>query len=78
MKHITSEKMWPPPDDWTEIVILWNDITGGRRYPIKDILAWVEDTPGGCYHLHGFNSTDGFAFRFENPNDAIHFKLRWL
>jgi len=77
MIFVPAEEIWPPPS-WTEIVILWDDITGRRRYPIKDILAWVEDTPGGRYHLHGFNSTDGFAFRFENPNDAIHFKLRWL
>ena len=77
MIFVSAEEIWPPPS-WIEIVILWDDITGGRRYPIKDILAWVEDTPGGRYHLHGFNSTDGFAFRFENPNDAIHFKLRWL
>ncbi len=77
MIFVPAEEIWPPPS-WTEIVILWDDITGGCCYPIKDILAWVEATPGGRYHLHGFNSTDGFAFRFENPNDAIHFKLRWL
>jgi hypothetical protein len=27
--------------------------------------------------VHGWQSTQGFAFRFENPHDAIMFKLTW-
>lgn len=77
MKQVPAEEIWPAPS-WTEVVILWNDILKGPGYPIKEILAWIEAAPGGRYHLHGFNSTEGFAFRFENPVDATHFKLRWL
>jgi hypothetical protein len=68
---------WPPPK-WTEVVVLWDDILGGPGYPIQKILYWIDKEPGGRYHLHGYNSTEGFAFRFENPGDAVHFKLRWL
>ena len=65
-------------DSWTEIVVLWDDVLGGPRYPIREILEWLEEYPGGRYHLHGWNSTEGFCFRFENPEDATYFKLRWL
>ena len=68
---------WPPPD-WTEVIIYWGEVLGPPKYPIKKILTWVDNTPGGRYHLHGHESTHGFAFRFENPHDAILFKLRWL
>jgi hypothetical protein len=65
-------------DTWDEIVILWEDVFNGPRYPIREILAWLEDAPGGRYHLYGWNSTEGFAFRFERAEDATYFKLRWL
>jgi hypothetical protein len=77
MIQVQYDEIWPPPD-WTEIVIVWDDIIEGPKYPIKEILAWVDSAPGGRYHLHGFNSTEGFSFRFERPEDAVHFKLRWL
>lgn len=77
MIFVPAEEIWPPPS-WTEIVILWDDITDGCRYPIREILNWLETAEGGRYHLHGFNSTEGFCFRFENPADATHFKLKWL
>lgn len=67
---------WPPPN-WTEVVILWRDILDKPLYPIKDILAWVENQPGGQYHLHGWRATEGFAFRFERPEDATAFALKW-
>jgi hypothetical protein len=67
-----------PRPDWTEIIILWDEVLNYPYYPIKDILAWVDQAPGGQYHLHGYNSTEGFAFRFENPEDATYFKLKWL
>lgn len=41
------------------------------------IIEWVECQPGGQYHLHGYRAVEGFAFRFENPQDAVFFKLRW-
>jgi hypothetical protein len=69
--------LWPPPV-WTEVVVLWTDVLGGPQYPIKQILEWVETAPGDNYHLHGYHSTEGFSFRFENPEDATHFKLKWL
>ena len=31
----------------------------------------------GRYHVHGWQSTKGFAFRFEDPRDAVLFKLTW-
>ncbi len=68
--------LWPPPD-WTEVVVLWDDILGGPQLPINEILVWVEHEPGDEYHLHGYRSTEGFAFRFKNPQDAVHFKLKW-
>ena len=67
-----------PHDNWEEVIILWEDVFDGPKYPIRKILDWIETAPGGRYHLHGFNSTDGFCFRFERPEDATHFKLKWL
>jgi hypothetical protein len=67
-----------PPPGWVQIVILWDDVFNGPRYPIKEILKWVDDHPGGEYFLQGFRSTDGFDFRFERAEDATFFKLRWL
>jgi hypothetical protein len=67
-----------PHPDWSEVVILWNDITDGPYYPIRDILIWIDSAPGGRYHLHGYQFDKGFAFRFEDPQDATYFKLRWL
>jgi len=78
MKHITSDQLWPPPEDWTEVVVLWDDVLGGPRFPIREILEWLEAAPGGDYHIHGYESTEGFSFRFRNAEDATHFKLRWL
>ena len=77
MKHVPSEELWPPPK-WHEIIVLWDDILRGPEYPIKEILEWVDLAPGGRYHLHGYKSTEGFAFRFERSEDAVYFKLRWL
>ena len=72
---------WPPPE-WTEVVITWNDILHYRptffHGRIRSILDWVDRMPGSRYHLHGYNSTEGFAFRFEDPKDATYFKLKWL
>lgn len=70
-------EQWPPPD-WTEVIVLWSDILGGPAYPINKIFKWIEKYPGGQYHLHGYQCTEGFAFRFERPEDAVYFKLRWL
>lgn len=78
MKHITASDMWPPPDDWVEVVVLWREILELPGYPIRDILDWLESAPGGEYHIHGYESTEGFSFRFKRAEDATHFRLRWL
>ena len=78
MNHIKSDQLWPPPDDWTEVIVLWQDVLQAPYYPITPILEWLESAPGGDYHIHGYESTEGFSFRFRNPEDATHFKLRWL
>jgi len=71
-----------PAPEWTEVVITWNDILHYRptffHGRIRYILDWVDRVPGSRYHLHGYNSTEGFAFRFEDPKDATYFKLKWL
>jgi hypothetical protein len=54
---------------------MWDSILGPPYFNIKKILHWADTAPGGRYHLHGYNSTEGFAFRFENEHDATIFKL---
>lgn len=78
MNHVTSEQLWPPPEDWTEVIILWVDVYTGPRYPIREILDWVYYTEGGNYHLSGLDQNEGFSFRFEDAWDAMFFRLRWL
>lgn len=75
---MTKIDMWPPPEDWTEVVIPWTQmlVPFTFRQPLV-IIKWVEDQPGGRYHLHGWQSTQGFAFRFERPEDATAFALKW-
>ena len=65
---------WPPPD-WTEIVVTWDTMIA--RHNVHEMQEWVNTTPGGRYHLHGWRSTEGFAYRFENPEDATMFALVW-
>ena len=67
-----------PAPKWTEVLVLWDNIVNHPQYNIREILAWIDNAPGGRYHLHGHNSTDGFAFRFERSEDATYFKLRWM
>jgi hypothetical protein len=69
-------EMWPPPE-WQEVVILWDTILSNKSYKVRDMLDWVDYVPGGQYHLHGYNSTEGFSFRFEREEDATMFSLRW-
>jgi hypothetical protein len=42
------------------------------------MLKWLTETPGGRYHMFGHGNTLGFDIRFENPQDATYFKLKWL
>jgi len=71
-------EFWPPPEDWTEVQILWDDILGGPEYPIRKILDWIETAVGGEYHLSGLVGTKGFSFRFKNSQDATYFVMMWL
>ena len=68
---------WPPPD-WTECVVPWDWIMSDQGVSPNDIYNWCDQQTGsGRYHVHGWKSTEGFAFRFEDPCDAIIFKLKW-
>jgi len=67
-----------PYPEWTEVVIMWDEITHAPYFPIREILTWIDEAPGGRYHFHGYKGTEGFVFRFENPSDATYFRLKWL
>lgn len=67
---------WPPPD-WTEVVITWDTMLHSKTHNVHAIQNWVNDTKGGRYHLHGWKSTEGFAYRFEQRIDAVLFALTW-
>ena len=69
-------KLWPPPV-WYECVVSWDYILESTTHP-QDLYNWCDRHPSeGRYHVHGWQSTQGFAFRFEDPYDAIMFKLTW-
>jgi hypothetical protein len=68
--------IWPPPD-WDEVVITWESILMSEDYKIFEVFEWISKTPGSRYHLHGWKQTKGFAYRFEDPKDAVLFALRW-
>lgn len=48
-----------------------------KDYDLAKLFQWMDHTPGGQYHLHGWRSTEGFAFRFQHPYDAVIFALTW-
>ena len=68
--------IWPPPP-WPEIVIPWSRMLDEPGLA-PEVLDWVERAPGGYYHLHGYKTTEGFSFRFQRPEDATMFALRWV
>lgn len=70
--------MWPPPENWIECVVTWDTMMANADYAPNAILQWIDNQPGGEYHLHGYKSTEGFAFRFSRAKDATLFRLRWL
>ena len=74
---MTKIETWPPPR-WRSIKILWADVFDGPRYPIREILDWIDSAPGGDYHLSGLNEIKGFDFRFRDPKDATYFVMMWL
>ena len=69
--------LWPPPDDWQECVVTWDYLLDSTIHP-QELYDWCNcHSSPSRYHVHGWRSTYGFAFRFEDPQDAIIFKLRW-
>lgn len=70
-----KHQQWPPPEGWTEVVITWERML--REYNAMAVLSWVDKHPGGLYHLHGYQATLGWAFRFQDPKDAMMFSLKW-
>jgi hypothetical protein len=48
-----------------------------KRKNVQEMIKWVEEEPGGRFHLHGWKSTEGFAYRFERKIDAVLFALTW-
>ena len=70
-------KLWPPPG-WTECVVSWKYIMETKEIRPQELYDWCDRHPSkGRYHVHGWQSTEGFAFRFEDARDAILFKLTW-
>jgi len=70
-------KAWPPPD-WTECVVSWDWLLGDDRLHVNEIYSWCnQHSSPSRYHVHGWHQTEGFAFRFEDPRDAVMFKLTW-
>lgn len=68
---------WPPPDGWHEVIITWSTMLDNADYRPNAIEAWCLQNIQDRWHLHGYQQTEGFAFRFENPQDAVLFRLRW-
>jgi hypothetical protein len=74
MKQFTA---WPPPD-WTECVVTWDWIMSDYGCHPDEFYKWCNDYNSvGRYHVHGWQGTEGFAFRFERREDATWFKLKW-
>ena len=69
--------LWPPPE-WHECVVSWKYIMETKEIRPQELYDWCEQHPSLCrYHVLGWQSTEGFAFRFEDAYDAIIFKLKW-
>jgi hypothetical protein len=74
---MTQLEIWPPPC-WSECVVTWRTMLAHADYSPNEIMTWLAQYPSKYrFHLHGWQSTEGFAFRFEDPKDATVFRLRW-
>ena len=70
--------LWPPPDDWVECIVSWDYILQPNTVHPHELYKWCDCHPSpGRYHVHGWQSSEGFAFKFEDPRDAVLFKLTW-
>lgn len=67
----------------------WISVQYPKNYSKKQILDWVKENIKGRYHLKpgSFHFTGKFSFvglfgmpyiKFEDPADAMAFKLRWI
>lgn len=65
------------PPKWTEVVITWDRILEDDLVNPNMLYDWCDRRKGGMYHVHGWKSTEGFAFRFEQESDAVLFALKW-
>jgi hypothetical protein len=66
------------PPDWIEVVVTWDWIMEVYKGSPNDMYAWCDRySSKGAYHVHGWESTEGFAFRFEKKSDAVVFALHW-
>ena len=73
---MTNFQLWPPPD-WAECVVSWEYLLDSPIHP-QELYNWCDNHASTSrYHVHGWKSTAGFAFRFEDPRDAVLFKLTW-
>lgn len=72
-----KQRSWPPPEGWHEIVILWTTMLDRPGWSPRRIMWWCDENIQHRWHLHGYRSTEGFAFRFEDAKDAVLFALRW-
>lgn len=68
---------WPPPEGWAEVVITWQQMLDHADYAPNAIEQWCEQNIQERWHLHGYQQTEGFAFRFEDPREAVLFALKW-
>lgn len=71
-------KLWPPPK-WPECVVTWEWLMDiAPKGTIHEMYAWCDQYPSvSRYHVHGWRATEGFVFKFEDPKDAVMFKLKW-
>jgi hypothetical protein len=70
-------KAWPPPE-WHECVVTWDWLLKADSPHVNTIYSWCDQHGSlGRYHVHGWHQSEGFAFRFEDPRDAVMFKLTW-
>ena len=74
-----QHKCWALPELWEEVVVTGDTMMHRADRLPNDITEWCHCYFGhSCWHLHGYESTKEFAFRFEDFRDATVFKLRWV
>lgn len=67
-------KTWPPPD-WTSVAVRWDWVMEHHSRDPNVIYNWVIRSPGGRFHLSGYDDGGGFNYRFEDAKDATWFRM---